>query len=157
MLIKASDVVEKLYCGGEPAILTALQIIQKLDAVGRAQLAEFVTSGTDRQIFCAGNSGMPASSSEPDVPFIALCIRKKIHLKECFNAVAFANEEHLDVLAMLLTVPDEILTNLVIPDEAQRQPVLTDKAFGLDFSAKNDSLSQRLNAKNNKKFADTLH
>ncbi|PWT96330.1 MAG: hypothetical protein C5B53_09910 [Candidatus Melainabacteria bacterium] len=156
MLIKASDVVEKLYSGSESAILTALNIIQKLDASGRAQLSEVVRTGTDRQIFCGGSCDLPANSSEPDVPFVALCIRKRIHLNECFTAVAASTTEHLDVLAMLLTVPEEILSNLVIPDEQQRQPVLTHEAFGLDFTAKNDSLSKRLHVKP-KKFATTLH
>ena len=155
MLIKASDVVEKLYSGSESAILTALNIIQKLDASGRAQLAEVVRTGAERQLSC-GNCDVPANSSEPDVPFMALCIRKRIHLNECFTAIAASTTEHLDVLAMLLTVPEEILSNLVIPDEQQRQPVLTHEAFGLDFTAKDDSLSKRLQAKP-KKFATTLH
>jgi len=156
MLIKASDVVEKLYSGGESAILTALKIIQKLDATGRAQLADAARSGTDHQIFCAPTGDLPDNAKDPDVPFMALCIRKRIHLKECFTAVAASTDEHLDVLAMLLTVPEEILSNLVIPDEEQRQPVLTHEAFGLDFTVKDDSLSKRLHVKP-KKFADTLH
>jgi hypothetical protein len=156
MLIKANDVVEKLYSGGESAILKSLKIIQNLDANARAQLAEAIRTGTDQQIFCGGNGDNPANAQEPDVPFMALCIRKRIHLKECFTAIAASTDEHLDVLAMLLTVPEEILSNLVIPDEQQRQPVLTTEAFGLDFAAKDDSLSRRLHAKP-KKFANTLH
>jgi hypothetical protein len=157
MLIKASEVVEKLYSGAEPDILAALKTIRKLDATGRSQLAESVLKGGERPIFLAGQSNVPNGASEPDVPFIALCIRKKAHLSECFAAIGVAADQHLDVLAMLLTVPEDILSNLVIPDDLQRQPVLTEEAFGLDFTAKKDSLSQRLHAKNPRKFADTIH